>query len=260
MADIDISNPADNAIVSTFPSNERASRAALLALTAGGLRWGGTSGGSADAQTVTVSNTGLTLTNGLLVAFIAGFTTTDAATLTVNSLTATTMALPNGTAFSTSTPGAVTAGELYFAVYDGTYFRVLNASGYQDQTSYDLERPVGFTILMRETTDPNTTKPFGVTATWTRTTSESYLRIEGTTPTTGGSLTSSTHSGHTHGAGSYVASATGSSELESILDNFGSFARNSHIHDIAGTSSSGGSHSHTIEPTFRSYAVWERTA
>lgn len=83
--------------------------------------WGGTSGGSADAQTLTIP--GLTaLEAGMRVRFIAGFdNTVTHPTLEVNSLGAKTLKTRGNGAIR---PGWIVAGLLYEVVYDGTRFLV----------------------------------------------------------------------------------------------------------------------------------------
>lgn len=115
MADINVSSPSDTGVVANYPADERASRAAILALLSGTAFWGGTSGGSANAQTVSVSNTGLTLTAGLLVVFLAGNgSTSSTPTLQVNSLTAKTV------------QGAIVADLYHLVAYDGTDFHIVS--------------------------------------------------------------------------------------------------------------------------------------
>lgn len=88
---------------------------------------GGTSGGSANAQTVTTTtpNT-FTLTAGLRVSFISGFTNTGATTLNVHGTGAT-----NVFRYEPGGPLALTGGEIQVnniseAIFDGTQFILLN--------------------------------------------------------------------------------------------------------------------------------------
>lgn len=286
MADIDPTSPGDTDVVATFPANERASRNALLQLTGGDAFGGGTSGGSANEQTVTIANTGLTLRAGLTFTFIAGFSLTSAtATLQVNALAATQLALPNGsTAVWTSTAGpAVVAGNRYLAVYDGTNIVIMNPSNYRDQGEYDDDHPVGDTVFRRTTTAPIV--PLGVTATWTRTTTEAFVRVEGTTPTTGGAASFSTAAtalteaqlpAHYHHVMRATAAAdTSPSDLDA--DNFLGWENSASANrgyvaasvlsgtfvGRSGTVGSGSGHTHSVDTSnilHRSYAVWERTA
>lgn len=88
------------------------------------MLWGGTSGGTAQAQTVSMSPAPAAYAAGMVVAFRAGNTNTAAApTLNVNSLGAKTLKRANGTAIRA---GDIVQNGIYHAVYDGTDFLVLN--------------------------------------------------------------------------------------------------------------------------------------
>jgi len=91
---------------------------------------GGTTGGSANAQTANA--TGFTLSAGKWIRFTAGFTNSGAATLNVNSLGAiafrkTDNNWPSG-ALSALSGNEIIAGLVYTAVYDGTFFRLHQSS------------------------------------------------------------------------------------------------------------------------------------
>ena len=90
----------------------------------GTLHWGSTSGGSANAQTLTLSPTVTAYVAGQRFSFLAGFTNTAAATLNVNGAGAKNI-------FNTATGAAIGAGEVvsgraYEVIYDGTQFLLLN--------------------------------------------------------------------------------------------------------------------------------------
>jgi hypothetical protein len=92
----------------------------------GSVIWGGTSAGSANAQTITPSPTLTAYVTGMKFVFIAGYTNTATApTLNVNSLGAKTM---RGYAGSTLQIGHILAGNTYLGVYDGTYIQIANPS------------------------------------------------------------------------------------------------------------------------------------
>jgi hypothetical protein len=88
--------------------------------------WCGTSGGSANAQTLTPSPAIAAYAAGQMFRFIAGFTSTGALTLQVSGLASPVTCLMKGSkiAFSSLTP--VMAGLTYEALYDGTNFLVSN--------------------------------------------------------------------------------------------------------------------------------------
>jgi len=88
------------------------------------LLWGGTSGGAANAQTLTLAPIITAYVAGQRYSFIAGFTNTAAATLNINGVGAKNI-------FNTATGAAIGAGEIvatraYEVIYDGTQFLLLN--------------------------------------------------------------------------------------------------------------------------------------
>lgn len=83
-----------------------------------------TSGGSANAQTLTYGSAVAALVRGQKYTFIAGFTNTAAATLAVSGLTAT--AIQYGAAALTG--GEIIAGRTYEVMYDGTAYQLMNPS------------------------------------------------------------------------------------------------------------------------------------
>ena len=83
--------------------------------------WGGTSGGSANAQTVSTDLNLPAYTAGEQVTFIAGFTNTSALTLNRDGLGARNI-FTDGAALD---GGEIVAGNAYKIVYDGTQYRVL---------------------------------------------------------------------------------------------------------------------------------------
>ena len=88
------------------------------------LLWGGTSGGAANAQTLTLAPTITAYAAGQRYSFIAGFTNTAAATLNINGV-------GTKSIFNVATGAAIGAGEIvatraYEVIYDGTQFLLLN--------------------------------------------------------------------------------------------------------------------------------------
>lgn len=85
--------------------------------------WGGTSGGTANAQTLTPSPAITAYTTGYEIAFIAGATNTGATTLNVSGLGVKTVKSQKG---ADLVAGDITTGRTYSAIYDGTYFILQN--------------------------------------------------------------------------------------------------------------------------------------
>lgn len=96
---------------------------------ASNLGWGGTSGGTANAQTVTVS--AFAGTNGQTFYFKAGFTNTSALTLTVNGGSAISVLRDTPTGTVALTGGEVVTGNIIGVTYDsgtGAFHLVTNNS------------------------------------------------------------------------------------------------------------------------------------
>lgn len=87
---------------------------------------GGTSGGSADAQTVTLA-TAPTLALGLSISFTAGFTNTGAMTLNANGTGAT--AIRKGVNNDALEAADIVLGATYAVYYDGTFYKLMPSSG-----------------------------------------------------------------------------------------------------------------------------------
>lgn len=126
----------------------------------------GTSGGTAQAQTL---STGLSLSDwgtGMRFSFMAGLANTAAdPTMTLDALAARVMKHRDGSAFKA---GAIAPSIVYDAEYDGTVVRVLNAGGWMAQADFDVMYPVGRSVVLWDNNDPNTQLPAGITATFTQ--------------------------------------------------------------------------------------------
>ena len=85
-----------------------------------------TSGGSANAQTLTPSPAMSALVAGQMVAFSAGYTNTGTCTLNVSGLGAANLQI-NGT---NAAAGAIVAGTTYLAAYNGTHWQLLGATSF----------------------------------------------------------------------------------------------------------------------------------
>ena len=86
---------------------------------------GGTSTGSANAQVVSTSPNGFTLTYGKRVVFIAGLTNTTAATLSINGTTATNVYYPTPSGPLPLVGGEMKSGNIVEAWFDGTQFQLI---------------------------------------------------------------------------------------------------------------------------------------
>lgn len=249
MVDIAVASPADTDVVANFPADERGSRAALLALTTGLMTFGGTSGGSANAHTLTIANTGWVLTNKPQIEFIAGFTNTSTTpSMTVNGGDTDTIVSPTGGAL---VAGNITAGTMYRMRFDGTNWRLANPSnmGEMSQALYDIVFPVNKATQFTATTDTPAV-PTGVTATWTRDTTANYIRVASGTPGSGGSLNTSTQ------AEAEVETDTPTQSSFSGAGGGGaSYPRPNHTHNVTIPAIT-----LTIEPSYTSLCKWLRTA
>lgn len=87
--------------------------------------WGATSGGSANAQTVTVPNWGASQV-GVPLRFLAGFTNTSATTLNVSGTGAVNIFKATSDGPVALQGGEVAAGSMVIVVYDGTRFQLIS--------------------------------------------------------------------------------------------------------------------------------------
>lgn len=95
----------------------------------GSLIWGGTSGGSANAQTIAITPAVTALVAGQTFRFIAGFSNTSAATLAVNATSATAIRKASATGPAALAGGEIEATNTYDVTFDGTYFILKNPTG-----------------------------------------------------------------------------------------------------------------------------------
>lgn len=86
----------------------------------GAMVFGGTSGGSSNAYTMSLTPTPSAYVAGQQFTFIANHTNTGASTLNVNAIGAT--AIRQGTALTALAAGTIVSGQVVTVVYDGTYF------------------------------------------------------------------------------------------------------------------------------------------
>lgn len=94
--------------------------------------WGGTSGGSANAHTISVSPTPSAYAAGQRFQFLSGNTNTSSVTLNVNSLGAKT--IKQGPSNVNLVAGQLTASSLVDVVYDGTNFLLVSQPWVAAQT------------------------------------------------------------------------------------------------------------------------------
>lgn len=87
---------------------------------------GGTTGGSADAQTLTVTTAGFALTAGYAITGVAGFSNTTAMTLAVNSGTAKNVYKVTRSGVAVLGAGDLQSGQAFMMVYDGTEWVLLD--------------------------------------------------------------------------------------------------------------------------------------
>lgn len=86
--------------------------------------WGGTSGGSANAQTLTIANYSARLA-GVPLRFIAGFTNSAAATLNVSGTGAASIYKPTGGGPQLLAGGEIVAGQLQTVTWDGSRYMLV---------------------------------------------------------------------------------------------------------------------------------------
>lgn len=101
----------------------------LDALMLAGTIWGGTSGGSSNAYTITPSPALASLEDGHIVSFIANHTNTGAATLNPSALGATSIVHIDGS--TALVGGEIQSGDRVICQYDGTSYRLIDWRGYR---------------------------------------------------------------------------------------------------------------------------------
>ncbi len=95
-----------------------------------GFFWGGTSGFSSNAYTLTLNPAITSYTTGLRVAFLAGGANTGVSTLNINGLGAVSL---RKVGLNTLNSGDLDSGQIVECIYDGTYFVITsNDSGLWD--------------------------------------------------------------------------------------------------------------------------------
>jgi hypothetical protein len=110
---------------------------------AGLYSWLGTTGGSANAQTGSSTPLPVALAAGMVFRFIAGFSVTGAATLTVGSFPAIAITKSGTTPLSA---GDIAVGSIVQVVYDGTQFQLASGAGGGNGNSFaqnNLTVPAG---------------------------------------------------------------------------------------------------------------------
>lgn len=89
--------------------------------------FGGTSGGSANAQTVSVTPNGFALTTNFQAIFIAGFTNTGPMTLNVSGTGVKNVFHNTALGSEAFIGGEITAGQVVHVSYDGTQYQIVNS-------------------------------------------------------------------------------------------------------------------------------------
>lgn len=116
------STTAINTIVAAEVSAAASAAAAAASAASPTVYWGGTSGGSANAQTLTPSPVLGAYATGLRFMFKAGFSNSGAATINISALGTKSLVTQAGSALVS---GQIVSGNIYTIVYDGTNFYVL---------------------------------------------------------------------------------------------------------------------------------------
>ena len=91
------------------------------------VKWGGTSGGSANAHTITLTPSITAYAAGQTFRFISGFTNTGNVTLNINGLGVKNL-LSSATG-SALAPGQISTNLIAEVIYDGTQFQLINPMG-----------------------------------------------------------------------------------------------------------------------------------
>jgi hypothetical protein len=220
----------------------------------GVMNWGGTTTGTGAAYTVVMTPlfTRSEYRPGQQVRCIIHATnTTTTPTLNAGTPGGKTIVHRNGAALGI---GDLRISTRYTFEFDGTNWRALDAGGYMEQALYNDLFPVGCNVFMR---GPATAPPVpaGVSATWTLHGFEGYLRHLVAVPGAGGSLTTGAGGSHNHTG---TVDQTASTRSDIAAGGVQTLPTSNHQHTF--TTSTASAHTHTIEPTYISGQLWERTA
>jgi hypothetical protein len=146
---IDSLNTASDAAVAAQAAAEAAATTATAAAGSITFFWGGTSGGSANAQTLTPTPSIASYVTGYRFAFKAGFTNSGACTINISGLGTKSLVSQGGAALIS---GQIITGNVYMIVYDGTNFYVdeimTSANGVSGAALYSLASiPAGAGVI-----------------------------------------------------------------------------------------------------------------
>ena len=108
--------------LSTAPATTRALWPTAGQVQDGAFHWGGTSGGSANAQTVTLAPVVTSQAAGRRIVFIAGFTNTGAATLSPNGVAAAAFRKKLAGGLTALTGGEIVTGNIGSCIDTGTVY------------------------------------------------------------------------------------------------------------------------------------------
>lgn len=201
-------------MVFTNPDTTALTSASTYVPSQAGVFIGGTTGGTGNAQTITVTTPGFSLTAGYMVVCKAGASNTNTTTLAVNGLTAKNVYKQTSTGAAALASGDIQSGDIIAAVYDGTQFQLVSSNGahltrtnnLSDLTSASTARtnlgldaagilaivgpvllPVG-SYYLNETDSTNPATLFGF-GTWVAITDKFIVAHGSTYTTTGGAAT-----------------------------------------------------------------------
>ena len=124
-------------------------------VSAGVLFSGGTSGGSANAQTVSSAAGNWTNTATNIITWISGFSVTGASTLSVDSQTAKAIKLRTPGGLVDTATGDIIANQQYMAIYDGTLLELLTPALPQASLIFQSIKVTKFTSNGTWTVDTN---------------------------------------------------------------------------------------------------------
>ena len=145
-------------------------------LVIGEMQAGGTSGGSANAQTLSTPAIS-SYTNGLTVEFVAGFTNTGATTLNINSVGADDVREGDGSSAFALSSGRIVSGETYRVYFDGSVFRLIDKGQVPLPSNYLQMRQVFLEGDVRRALDYRT--PEQLNDTYTTSGKPYFFTVEG---------------------------------------------------------------------------------
>lgn len=203
-----ISSAAANAAAAALSASQAAAYAAQAALSTN--YYAGTSGGSANAQTLTPTIPLVAYVAGIRYSFEAGFTNTGAATINISGLGAKALRDQSGAALSA---GEITAGRTYNIVYSSNGTFVIAELSTPEDNSVSTAKIIDGAVTTTKILDANVTNDKLDTSTTTFPTDLKNISISVTMAANAATIALKTKAGADASSADYITTAFRSATL-----------------------------------------------